>query len=50
VLVREGLEREQILSLKDDEGEASGEETGRPSNAKSEDRAEDGVARTPFKP
>ena len=41
VLVREGLVRERILSLQ-------GEETGRPSDAKSEDRAEEGVPRTPF--
>jgi hypothetical protein len=33
--------KEQILSLQ-------GEETGRPSDAKSEDRAEEGFAHTPF--
>ena len=41
VLVREGLVRERILSFQR-------EETGRPSDAKSEDKAEEGVPRTPF--
>ncbi|CAB1325203.1 unnamed protein product, partial [Coregonus sp. 'balchen'] len=48
VLVREGLVRERILSFQDKEREVSGEDTGRPSDAKSEDRTEEGVARTPF--
>jgi hypothetical protein len=47
VLVREGLVR-LFLLLKDEEREASGEKTGRPSNAKSEDGKEEGVDRTPF--